>query len=29
MAHEMVHAWDHLKFKVEEDDMRHQACLEV
>lgn len=29
MAHEMVHAWDHLKWKVEEDNLRHQACLEV
>jgi inner membrane protease ATP23 len=29
MAHEMVHAWDHLKFKVEQDNLRHQACLEV
>lgn len=29
MAHEMVHAWDHLKFKVEPDNLRHQACLEV
>lgn len=29
MAHEMVHAWDHLKYKVEMDDLRHQACLEV
>lgn len=29
MAHEMVHAWDHLKWKVEDDNMKHQACLEV
>jgi inner membrane protease ATP23 len=29
MAHEMVHAWDHLKWKVEADNLRHQACLEV
>ncbi|KAH3915641.1 mitochondrial inner membrane protease ATP23 [Parastagonospora nodorum] len=29
MAHEMVHAWDHLKFKVENDNLRHQACLEI
>lgn len=29
MAHEMVHAWDHLKWKVEANNMRHQACLEV
>jgi hypothetical protein len=24
-----VHAWDHLKWKVEAGDLRHQACLEV
>ena len=29
MAHEMVHAWDHLKFKVEPTNLRHQACLEI
>jgi inner membrane protease ATP23 len=29
MAHEMVHAWDHLKFKVEDTNLRHQACLEI
>ena len=29
LAHEMVHAWDHLKWKVEANNMRHQACLEV
>jgi inner membrane protease ATP23 len=29
MAHEMVHAWDHLKWKVEDDNLKHQACLEV
>ena len=29
LAHEMVHAWDHLKYKVEMDNLRHQACLEV
>jgi inner membrane protease ATP23 len=29
MAHEMVHAWDHLKFKVENENLRHQACLEI
>jgi inner membrane protease ATP23 len=29
MAHEMVHAWDHLKFKVSPDNLRHQACLEI
>ncbi|KAF2795901.1 mitochondrial inner membrane protease-like protein ATP23 [Melanomma pulvis-pyrius CBS 109.77] len=29
MAHEMVHAWDHLKWKVESDNLKHQACLEI
>ncbi|KAF9694179.1 hypothetical protein EKO04_007941 [Ascochyta lentis] len=29
MAHEMVHAWDHLKWKVEANNLRHQACLEI
>lgn len=29
MAHEMVHAWDHLKFKVSDTDLKHQACLEI
>lgn len=29
MAHEMVHAWDHLKWKVEAENLKHQACLEV
>lgn len=29
LAHEMVHAWDHLKWKVDQDNLRHQACLEV
>ncbi|CAI6337132.1 unnamed protein product [Periconia digitata] len=29
MAHEMVHAWDHLKFKVGDDNMKHHACLEI
>ncbi|KAF2124944.1 mitochondrial inner membrane protease-like protein ATP23 [Dothidotthia symphoricarpi CBS 119687] len=29
MAHEMVHAWDHLKWKVEPENLRHQACLEI
>jgi inner membrane protease ATP23 len=29
MAHEMVHAWDHLKWKVEDGNLKHQACLEV
>lgn len=32
MAHEMVHAWDHLRFKVDwmgKKDLRHSACTEV
>jgi inner membrane protease ATP23 len=31
MAHEMVHAYDHLRFKVDWDaqDLRHVACAEV
>lgn len=30
MAHEMVHAWDHLRFKVNDPaDLRHAACTEV
>lgn len=30
MAHEMVHAYDHLRFKLDwRDDLRHAACAEV
>lgn len=29
MAHEMVHAYDHLRFKVDWADLRHAACTEV
>ena len=30
MAHEMVHAYDHLRFKLNWDsDLRHAACTEV
>ncbi|KAI1609330.1 peptidase M76 [Exophiala viscosa] len=32
MAHEMVHAYDHLRFKTsisEDDDLRHSACSEI
>lgn len=32
LAHEMVHAWDHLRWKVDfigEKDLRHAACTEV
>jgi len=29
MAHEMVHAWDHLRWKVDWMDLRHAACTEI
>ena len=29
VAHEMVHAWDHLRWKVDWGDLRHAACSEV
>lgn len=29
LAHEMVHAWDHLRFKVDRRNLRHAACTEV
>ena len=29
MAHEMVHAYDRLRFKTDWKDMRHLACTEV
>ncbi|MCJ1237331.1 Mitochondrial inner membrane protease atp23 [Varicellaria rhodocarpa] len=30
LAHEMVHAYDHLRFKVKwEDNLRHAACAEI
>ncbi|KAL9122607.1 MAG: hypothetical protein Q9187_000839 [Circinaria calcarea] len=30
LAHEMVHAYDHLRFKVKwTDDLRHAACAEI
>lgn len=29
LSHEMVHAWDHLRWKVNWDDLRHAACSEV
>jgi mitochondrial inner membrane protease ATP23 len=29
LAHEMVHCWDHLRFKIDHDDLRHAACLEI
>ncbi|TVY81563.1 Mitochondrial inner membrane protease atp23, partial [Lachnellula suecica] len=29
LAHEMVHAWDHLRWKVDYNDLRHAACTEI
>lgn len=29
MAHEMVHAYDHLRFKYDENNLKHVACTEV
>jgi inner membrane protease ATP23 len=29
MAHEMMHAYDHLRFKVDWADLRHAACTEI
>ena len=29
MAHEMVHAYDHMRFKVDRWNLKHQACTEV
>ena len=29
LSHEMVHAWDHLRWKVNWMDLRHAACSEV
>lgn len=30
LAHEMVHAYDHMRFKLNWDDnLRHAACAEV
>lgn len=29
LAHEMIHAWDHLRFKVDRRNLRHAACTEV
>ena len=29
LSHEMVHAWDHLRWKVDWADLRHAACSEV
>lgn len=29
LVHEMVHMYDHVKFKVDWKDLRHHACSEV
>ncbi|KAI9773592.1 MAG: Mitochondrial inner membrane protease atp23 [Geoglossum simile] len=29
LAHEMMHAYDHLRFKVDWADLRHAACTEI
>lgn len=29
LAHELVHAYDHLRFNVDWDDLKHHACSEV
>ena len=29
LAHELVHAYDHLRFNVDWQDMKHHACTEV
>ncbi|KAI9791078.1 MAG: Mitochondrial inner membrane protease atp23 [Peltula sp. TS41687] len=29
LAHEMVHAYDHLRFKVDFENLRHTACSEI
>ncbi|TKA31290.1 hypothetical protein B0A50_02135 [Salinomyces thailandicus] len=29
LAHEMVHAHDHLRFKLDPEDLRHAACMEI
>ncbi|KAH8150369.1 uncharacterized protein LAJ45_05580 [Morchella importuna] len=29
LAHEMVHAYDHLRFNVNWDDLKHHACSEI
>lgn len=29
LSHELVHAWDHLRWKVDWADLRHAACTEV
>lgn len=29
LAHEMVHAYDHLRFNVDDGNLKHQACTEI
>lgn len=29
LAHEMVHAYDHLRFRLDPEDLRHAACMEI
>ena len=29
LAHEMIHAYDHVRFKVDPQNLRHQACTEI
>lgn len=29
LAHEMVHAYDHLRFKMDPENLRHAACMEI
>lgn len=29
LAHEMIHAFDHCRFKVDWNNLRHHACTEV
>lgn len=29
LAHEMIHAYDHMRFKMDPFDLRHAACMEI
>ncbi|KAI9693045.1 MAG: Mitochondrial inner membrane protease atp23 [Bathelium mastoideum] len=29
LAHEMVHCWDHLKYNIDDNNLRHAACTEI
>ncbi|KAF1811913.1 hypothetical protein P152DRAFT_458868 [Eremomyces bilateralis CBS 781.70] len=29
LAHEMVHAYDHVRFKTDPENLRHAACMEI